>query len=264
MESELDEAMRIIDGSDLNSLFAYEEIFATFLYFNHFSFSSYLLKRGNVFWRTRNNENQIFTEFSELSCPNSSLIHNYSRANKPHQSMFYLSDHFDTTFLELMPSWTQDIPINGKFDVTISNWELKQDLWVMCIPEKSNPCFDNYFKNRFSKIEIEFLNWITDRFSANTIENPNVYKFTSALCNVFLTRKTKQKIWGTLYPSVHRRNEIGKGFNIALIPEACEYFELREVFRQKITKTGVKEWNNFKTPIKAKLDYNTQKIIWEE
>ena len=223
-----------------------------------------MLKSGFILWRTRNNTKKPFTEFSDLSCPDSSLIHNYSRANKPHQSMFYLSEFYDTTFLELMPSWSSETSINGTFDVTISNWELKKDLYVMCIPEKSSPLFYDFFKKNFSEIEIKFLNWITDKFSANIVENPNVYKFTSALCNVSLVRKAEQKIWGTLYPSVYRKNDIGKGFNIAFIPEACEFFELREVFRQKIKKTDVRTWNNFEAPIKAKLDYNTKKIIWEE
>lgn len=40
MESEIKEVIRIVDKSDLNSLFAYEEIFATFLYLNHFSFTN--------------------------------------------------------------------------------------------------------------------------------------------------------------------------------------------------------------------------------
>lgn len=263
MEAEIREVMRIIDKSDLNSLFAYEEVFATFLYYNHFSFPYYLLKSGSLLWRTRNNENKPFENFSDLSCPDSTQIHKYSRANKPHQNMFYLSDYYDTTFMELMPSWSGGTPIGGSFEITISTWELKKDLFVMCIPEKSNPDFIEVLNNKFTETEIEFLNWITDKFSANTIENPNVYKFTSALCNVFLTRQTNQKIWGTLYPSVHKRNEIGKGFNIALIPESCDFFELKQVFRQKIRKTGERKWNNFENPTKATLNYDTQQIIWE-
>jgi hypothetical protein len=264
MESEIKELMRIIDKSDLNSLFAYEEIFATFLYLNRFSFPSSLLKSKSVFCRTRNNKNKLFTEFSELSCPDSSLVHNYSRANKPHQSVFYLSDKYETNRSELLPTWSCDAPINFKFDITISVWELNEDIFVALIPEKSNPAFHDYFKKNFSKIEIEFLNWITEKFSTKILENPNVYKFTSALCNVLLDRETKQKNWGTLYPSVHSRDEIGKGYNIALIPEALKLFTIKEVYKQKIIKIGEEKWEDLGTPIKAKLDYNSQKIIWEE
>ena len=206
-KSELFETQKIIDEINLDSIFAYEQIFATFLYLNHLNFPALFLKSGSIFWRTRNNTKNPFSKFSDLSCPDESLIHNYSRANKPHQSMFYLSEYFDTTFLELMPSWSSQTLINNKLDITISNWELKKDLFVMCIPEKTNPYLKYFFKKGFSKNEMRFLNWIINKFSSNIIETPNVYKFTSALCNVFLTRKTKQKIWGILYPSVHRKNQ---------------------------------------------------------
>jgi len=233
MEEEIKEVMRIVNKSDLNSLFAYEEIFATFLYFKHFSFPSSLLKSKSVFYRTRNNKNKSFTEFSDLSCPDASLIHNYSRANKPHQNVFYISDKYETTRNELLPTWSHDAPINYQFDITISLWQLNEDIFVALVPEKSNPTFHEYFKKNFSAIEIEFLNWVTDKFSAKILENPNVYKFTSALCNVLLNRETKQKNWGTLYTSVHSRGEIGKGYNIALIPESLKLFTLQDVYNRR-------------------------------
>jgi hypothetical protein len=261
-ESNIFEAQRIIDEINFDSIFAYEQIFSTFLYLNELSFPSYLLKKGTIFWRTRNNNDETFENFSDVSCPPTSKVFNYSRANKPQQSMFYISDHFETNLIELLPSWSSDSKVGERFFVTITSWELQEDLCVMCVPEINSPMFKDYINKKYNENEKSFLNWITEKFSSNTIENRNIYKFTSALCNVFLSRETKTKVWGTLYPSVHRKEEIGKGYNVAVIPEACDYFVLKEVFKQEIIKSGEKQWSNFSTPEKAKLNYKSQEIIW--
>ena len=261
--------IRHILGINLDDEFAYQRLLELFI--NVKTFPVYkvpVVKGESIIYRTRQNLNGDFTDFSDLSNPPSELIKDYGRVNKPFQSVFYGSDSFETTMTELMPNWFIE---NSKGDIitlTTSSWSVEEKLNVIIIPDFRNERMDEIIK--IAKIreihdeQLIFLGFINQLFNENSFYNKRIYKITSAYCNaikLFFDREN-EKIDGILYTSAQDKN----GWNLALEPHVIykEMIKFKFAIKQFINKTdSTPSYNNFIEPQAPKsIDFKNKKIIW--
>ncbi|MFA6126359.1 MAG: hypothetical protein WC699_03550 [Bacteroidales bacterium] len=269
------EIINSLNNVDLNSNFAYESLFATFLKIDNQPYYKFHFNKGLNYSFYRSRKNECFSNycyFKDLSYPPSSKVHGFSRANKPFQNLFYISDNWTTTLLELKLFWTKDLLDGEIFWVTTGKWDLVEDINVIIIPDFSNKSMNLINKSITTELtlpQLDFLKFINDKFREQPNRSGNVYKLTSAFCNsiLFENERNNDNIDGILFTSVHG----GSGINLALNPQTIDSgkFRLNSVVKHQLRKTiGEKNKpiiDNFNTPILAhELDYINEKIIWEK
>ncbi len=265
----VEELKNIVESIDLNLEEAYDQLFNVFTTYCVIPTLTVPLKTKSFVFRSRPNENNIdFAHYSQISYPDSSIVIDYSRANRPHQSMFYASDYFPTTLLELLPRF-EDYSIEDRFVMTTGKWVVQSDLHVILIPNPLNERMNNIFKKIDklikSRYELDYWSYINTFFCARVSNNKNIYKISSAYCNALLklSENNGHNIDGILYTSV----QDGSGYNITLFPNVVnEKLFLQDVvknfIRRNKTPTGKYEFNNYETPIRALLENETQTIKW--
>lgn len=274
-ESELLSLKNHIAKINLESETAYEEIFCAFTQGFNMPIIFIPLKKGSICYRCRNNKDKKdYENFSDLSYPDKKFILNYSRANKPGQQVFYCSDSFGTTLTELLPKWSKDFEIGESFTVTISEWNFMNEITIACIPDFDNARLMKLLNN---KIDFEsdaalmkYWEFINTFFRAQGLNQPNVYKFTSAFCNALLsnTQVMGEKVNGIMYTSI--QDLTLQGWNLAISPKFVEKnLKLKKVLKLILQKSGYKNGmptydNNLNPePVFAKkLNYKLEKILW--
>lgn len=262
--------IRHILGINLDDKFAYQRLLELFL--NVKTFPVYkvpIVKGKSTIFRTRQNLEGDFTDFSDLSNPPTELIKDFGRVNKTFQSVFYGSDSFETTITELMPNWFLE---NSKGDIitlTKISWSAEENLNIIVIPDFRNERMDEIIKiEKIRKIHDEqlmFLGFINQLFNENSFYNKRIYKITSACCNaikLFLDGEN-EKIDGILYTSAQDKN----GLNLALEPQTVDQEMIKFKFAIKQFKNKVDStpsYNNFIEPQPPKsIDFINKKLIWK-
>jgi hypothetical protein len=262
-----------INNIDLNSSFAYENLFAIFSQIQHQPYYVYNFKKElNIsFYRSRKNQGlNYYFDFKDISYPPSNKVLGYSRANKPLQNLFYLSDNLRTSLFELKLFWSDNLSDGEIFWVTAGKWDLIEDLSVVIIPDftsYSMKRFINVAIKKLDKPQLDFLKFINSKFMEQASPDNNIYKITSAFCNAILDDKERKKesIDGVLFTSVHGSH----GINLALSQKTVDSkkFELNSVVKLVLRKTT--DINNkpvieeLDPPIFAHdLDFKNKKIIW--
>jgi hypothetical protein len=264
-----------IKSVDLTNDFAYEELFFVFSQIESLPCYSYTIsKELNLgFYRSRKNDCFVnYIDFGELSYPPANKVTEYSRANKPVQNLFYISDRWSTNLMELKLFWAKDLLDKDIFWVTTGKWDLIEDIKVIIIPDFYNASMKQFIGRLSSELEqsqLDFLRFINDLFKIQAYDNKNLYKLTSAFCNslIYSHIRSNQKIDGILFTSV----QDGRGFNLALNPLTVDSrkFKLNSVIKHLLRKTtgsnNKPKIDNYNTPIFAeRLDYDKEKIIWKE
>lgn len=263
-----------INKIDLNSSFAYENLFSIFSHNEYQPYYLYNLKKESKHKFFRSRKNKCFTsyfDFKDLSYPPSNKVFGFSRANKPLQNLFYISDKWETNLLELKLFWAKDLLDGDIFWVTAGQWELIEDIKVAIIPDfssKSMKSITDSISGELTQLELDFYKFINSKFREQAYKSNNVYKLTSAFCNSILyeSDRNNEKIDGILFTSV----QDGSGINLALNPQTIDSkkFKLNSVVKHQLRKNTGKDnkpiIDNFNTPIFAsRLDWINEKIIWE-
>ncbi len=271
----INEAIDRIEKVNLNNDFAYEELFFIFSQIKNQPLYSYRFQKelNFSFYRSRKNDCFVnYFDFKDLSYPPVNKVLEYSRANKPLQNLFYVSDKWTTNLMELKLFWAKNLLDNDIFWVTTGKWDLIEDLNVMIIPDFYNNSMKQLIDHISSDLEqtqIDYLKYINDLFKKYAIDDKNIYKLTSAFCNsiLFNSVRNNQYIDGVLFTSVLD----GSGLNLALNPMTIDSkkFRLGSVVKHLLRKTTGSDnkpiIDNFNTPIIAdRLDYIKEKIIWED
>jgi len=254
-----------------SSSFIYNELFCYFSILKSLPVYNYKLPKGNSFYRARKNDN--FTNFqhiSDLYSPPKTLVKNFSRANAPFQSVFYVSDTWETNLVELKPFLLSGLAIGDVIWVTQAKWKLIQDLNLIILPDFKNPKmagFINNFISELSENQIQFLSFINSFFSKPinpTKDDSKTYQLTTAFCNALLAESVRNKkpIDGIIYTSV----ENNSGFNLALNPILIEQnkMKIENVFKHFLRKTAKTTFDNFIEPnAPTKIDFEKNQIEWE-
>ncbi|MCX8104787.1 MAG: hypothetical protein N3D80_02800 [Ignavibacterium album] len=268
-KDELIEFQKFISNVNFESEQAYNVFYEAFTRIFPMSLLWVPIKRNSYVFRTRNNEGFDFTTFSDLIYPPIDKVTSYSRANIPYQQVFYCSDSYESNFAELLLSWKKEKSFNSTFYITTSIWKIMDDIIVAVIPDSSNARmlpFMNKIKqfDRTSSITAQYWNLVNSFFREDGFLNPNIYKFTSALCNAALENLKKSGIaaQGVLYTSVQHN----KGWNLALTKETAD----QKLYLEDVAKYRVKLVGFYNKPEyliledkKQKLiDYLSKRIIW--
>jgi hypothetical protein len=129
----------------------------------------------------------------------------YSRIGKPNQIWFYTSDDYNVPFAEMMPIWYSKINPGENIKIILSIWHIRHEITVLIIPDLINindVCkrldLSAYYHDQ------KFWSFICNKFRTTTLEDKNIYEFTSAFSNVLMDRaKIEGKnVDGIFYPSV--------------------------------------------------------------
>lgn len=246
--------------------FTYEEFFMFINGLENIPTYSYLIKKGLTFYRTRINENnKSFKNISKLSYPPSIKVTDFERANRPSQSLLYLSDTETTSLSEM--KFLQKMAANESVRVTVTKWEINDDIQIKILPDFENPKMNlliSNIKNEESFGQLEFLKSMNYFFRAQyNEENKFTYHLTSAFCNSLLAESIRvEKVnYGTLFTSV----QTGLGFNLALKPEVVktdkvQITEATEYVFQKLGDFNLCDLDQKKST--NKFCDKTGKIIW--
>ena len=202
--------------------------------------------KGKSVMRARpNGENERFTKVSDLSFKPQEFNKTYQRASTPNRTMFYATsvpDKIEPGELDNMRiiGVTETIPIlrdktkSGYQKISFGRWVVQEDINLMAIVHN-----ESYFKesnytrelvnaykefiNQYPKEVIEkslkFQDFMASEFAKETINADYDYMISA----MFAEHITSKGLDGIFYPSVRTA---GKGFNIAITPEARKKLKL--------------------------------------
>ena len=254
-----------------HSSFIYDELFCYFSTLQDIPVYDYKLLKGNSFYRARKNDNFAnFQNFNDLYSPPKDLVKNYSRANKPFQSVFYVSDTWETNLAELKLFLLNGLAIGDYIWITQAKWEQLKDFNLVILPDFENLKMKEFINNFISKLpknQIQFLKFMNSFFRKPinpTKDDSKTYQLTSAFCNALLAEsfRSKSPIDGILYTSV----ESSSGFNLALNPSLIEQNEIKidKVVKYVFRKSSKTTFDNFIGPnMPMNIDFEKGKIDWE-
>ena len=256
-----------------NSSFIYYELFCYFSTLKNIPVYNYKLTKGNSFFRARKNDTfDNFKNVSDLAAPPNHLVKNFSRANTPLQSVFYVSDQWITNVAELKLFLLKGLAIGDVIWVTQAKWLQLEELNLVIIPDFNNQKMiefvSKFIHNDLSEDQLHFLNLINHYFGQPVSPDENnslTYKITSAFCNSLLAESTRsnKQLDGILYTSV----EHNSGFNIALNSNIVEQnkIKIESVVKHFLRKTSETEMDNFISPnLPLEIDFENNIIIWQD
>ena len=131
------------------------------------------ISKDTIVYRSRENENvNLFNSVDDLSCPPKELVRNYSRVNRPFQSMFYGADSEETSYSEFMESWSYK-PFGTVFNITIGQWRVMDDLNVIVIKdrERFGDEFNHIKGNIWDNIDTMTNDFLVNKFSQSAYKN---------------------------------------------------------------------------------------------
>jgi hypothetical protein len=202
--------------------------------------------KGKSVMRARPNYNgERFTKMSDFSFKPSKYNNTFQRASTPMQTMFYatsIPDIIEKGELDNMRviGVAETIPLlrekdkSGYQKISFGRWYVKEDLNLIAIvhekryQEQSNytrelvEAYSSFIENFSLEIKsrsLKFHSFLAEEFSKEEINGDFDYMISA----IFTDMVVKQGFDGVLYPSVRVG---GKGFNIAITPEATKKIEL--------------------------------------
>ena len=210
----------------------YEDLYDYFLYRCWFNILSTRLTIGYQTCRIRDFVNlEEIQKKENVQYPKESK--SYSRAGKPGQVWFYISDDVNATYAEMMPIWLRNKGYGETFYTVVSFWQVRELIEVLVIPDLTNV---NIICKKMNlepyKEHIKFWEYITCKFREDSINNESIYEFTSAFANAIIARSTieGQNIKGIFYPSA----QLLERSNLALMPSVVDKEEISLVRVAKI------------------------------
>lgn len=202
--------------------------------------------KGKSVMRARpNRENERFKKLSDLSFKPQEFNKTYQRASTPNETMFYATsvpDKIESGELDNMRiiGVSETIPMlrdktkSGFQKISFGRWVVQEDINLMAIVhhesyyKKSNYTrelvnafngFINQYPQEIIDKSLKFQDFMASEFAKETINADYDYMISA----MFTEDITSKGLDGILYPSVRTA---GKGFNIAITPEASKKLAL--------------------------------------
>jgi len=251
-----------------NSYQKYDDLYDYFLNYCGFQILATRLSIGYITFRVRdyNNLDEIVKR-ENVQYPKSSPY--FSRIGKPNQIWFYISDGWKASLTEMLPSWYKKIKPGENIKVIISTWQIRQDINVLIIPDLDKINNVSNALNLDSHYNSDFWKLICRKFQSTTLEDKNIYEFTSAFANALITRAQYEgkPVDGIFYPSVQYKQES----NVALIPSVVdnEKIILKDLLRTEchksriLTVQGLPSYETVLEPVRGYFEPHKDEITWD-
>jgi len=267
-------ARQIIDAFDeayKSSEMIYEMMISNFINLSGIGFQTVPLKQDSTVFRARYRDNfEPIIDFADISYPPISAVKNFSRLNRPCQSLFYASESEIACILEMLPFWFDEFRTNDLINVTLSKWIVRYDLIVLIIPDTNNTNnFNKKVKENLDPEEIVFWDYISNKFTTTTKNDKNIYEFTAAFANALWLNAKRQNlnINGFIYGSVQSKQNV----NIALSKDTIDSDKLTPVDfieltfkRIGIDESGLPTYKEIGSRKKGIPIFDKKKIEWLE
>jgi hypothetical protein len=272
MRKEVQNAIDVIKGLDL-SKYPYYDIITQVANIGMIGHLGVDLHPGKYIYRARLNENEEhFYSKCQLTYKPQQYNKTCQRASTPNMSMFYgsiLPEEFEKEDLDevrVVPTfeaipWLRDKTSKGVKHITYTKWIVTQDIKLIAILQHGN-FYDksSYTRKLMDDYEVSlnqipnhkdetvaFMTFMASEF-AKEVDGSNDYNYLiSAAFSEILVKKGYD---GVLYPSVRLE---GKGFNVALTPQAADI---------KLQLEVVMECTAYKLFEKTVLDNDLQAILY--
>jgi hypothetical protein len=247
----------------------YERLFAYFVNLRGYSFKLVTLKKGSTLFRARYKpDKNSFLKINELSYPPSKYVKNFSRLNRPYQSLFYASKSKEACLSEMIRFWFNEFNNGDTIRVTFAEWFVKEDLKLLIIPDTANKSElnKNTIKDMHSQ-ELEFWDYISSKFKTSTKDDSNVHEFSAAFSNSLQLNIDLQEIdaSGFIYSNVQNNSDV----NIAIFPKFIDLsyiipskFTEFDVQRTFIDKSGLPNYKMIGHEINGFPNFNNNYIDW--
>lgn len=249
--------------------------------------------KGKSIMRARPNaENERFEKKADLSFKPQEFNKTYQRASTPNQTMFYATsvpDKLEEGELNNMRiiGITETIPMlrdktkSGFQKVSFGRWVVQEDINLMAIVHhesyynESNYTRElvNAFKGFIAQYpqevidkSLKFQDYLAREFAKEDIQSDYDYMISA----IFTEEITSKGLDGILYPSVRTA---GKGFNIAITPQATEKLALYvagecSIYKSKnqviIGNDAIVELDGKQTEFKLVDKENHEKLLLEQ
>lgn len=215
--------------------------------------------KGKVVTRARPNyDGEEFRQKQEFSFKPQKHNTTYQRASTPRKTMFYatsIPDKLEPGELDNMRviGLAETVPFlrnpkiqSGYQKISFGLWEVVEDINLVAIVHKDTyhresnytrelvGAYKNYIKNVSLDIadkSLKFFTYLADEFAKEEIKDDYDYIISA----IFSELTVKQNLDGVIYPSVRAA---GKGFNIAISPEATRKLKLIVAGECSVVKYG--------------------------
>lgn len=217
--------------------------------------------KGKVVTRARiNYEGVEFRQKKEFSFKPEKYNSTYQRASTPNKTMFYatsIPDKLEQGELDNMRviGLAETVPFmrdpsikTGYQKISFGLWEVVEDINLIAIVHKETyqkesnytrelvSAYNNYIKNvppEIANKSLKFFTYLADEFAKEAIKDDCDYDYM--ISAIFSELTAKQGLDGIIYPSVRAA---GKGFNIAITPEATKKLKLNVAGECSVVKFG--------------------------
>lgn len=201
----------------------------------------YRARQHNEFYG--NSNGYLFTNEKEYWNPHKKYIKELGRCNEVGQSLFYCSNNFETSILEVRPEKDKFITVARFIPIKIDNKLPSFRIKPNCIQhlnkiEGINSCFKNFDLLKREESFIEVDNLLDNLFTEVVNDNEKFkYKITNAITQCMLTNIVNENhdefsMNGMIYPSIINNK---KSVNILLKPiYAINYFRIEGLQTFKI------------------------------
>ncbi len=263
------EIINTLENSYINSSLIYEKMFAHFVNLTGFGFQIITVKQGSPIYRARyTNTVEPFRHLSEMSYPQKSHVKFFSRLNRPCQNMFYASESESACLTEMLPFWFTEFDTNDKITVTLGKWIVREDIRLLIIPDTKNKNEKN--KKILSQLhpsEIEFWDYISNKFKTSTKDDENIYEFTAAFGNALWLNADMQdaRVNGFIYSSVQSKENLNLALSVETIDNdflvPSEFLKLN-ILRTGYNKVGLPTYKEIDERTRGLIDLNIGQIDW--
>jgi len=271
----LEELNKLIDTIYLLSPAAYEQIVAEIARANGSRLPILLhrLDPGQRLFRSRINVSGSFDHISDMGPPPDEVVHSFSRANRPHQSVFYLSENRPTSYMELFWHWATLDNVNSIIDITITEWAVQQSFELAVIAQPDRPqrqtvmehVVGDEFDDKVGRLTAPdqaaaraLMTTLYRQFSLDVPHGSNeLYLPTCAWSNMAYLHSTSS---GIMYPSVRSGKE-GMNFAIAK-PDAISSLRLESAARDTFRHVAFRRPAQIAPSQAASIDQIACRIRW--
>lgn len=182
----------------------YEDLYHVFMYNCGFQILLTKLSLGYDTYRIRD-----FNDIREIRSKDNvkypPVSKTYSRIGKPDQIWFYVSDDIGACLAEMMPIWYSKNKPGQDINIIVSTWQVRREVTVIIIPDLMN------INEVCRQIDLSpyhsdkvFWSYICSKFRSTTLDEKDIYQFTSAFANALVDRASLEgkQVDGIFYPSV--------------------------------------------------------------
>lgn len=242
MKQEVQQALQALSNLDLSSC-PHEEALNLIRQLGKFGCIKVTLHEGKIIMRGRPNYNgERFSTKSEMSFKPQERNKTYQRASTPNKTMFYatlIPENIEEGELDNMRvigvfealPWLRDKTSSGLQKISFGKWLVKKDINLIAVIQHDDyynassytrGLADDFkrFTEQYPELKDETLA-VFDFFAKQFAKDvkPGDHHYEYLLSAVFTEMIVNMGFDGVIYPSV--RTE-GKGFNVAITPEATD------------------------------------------